>query len=140
MKKLRALVSNVHTWWSEWTTSSSSLVSNKTLLFGLVVVLVLLLFKLGDARNGHADLTELVGLGALLLLLVGRPLLEALWKKSGTGRKNRYERFWVPLVAAKLISAALDLKTGLGYAVVGIAAGIVISYAYLLYQERQMVG
>jgi len=139
MKKLCALISNVNAWWLEWTTSSSSLVSNKTLLFGLVVALVLLLFKLGDVQNGHANLTELVGLGALLLLLVGRPLLEALWKKSGIGRKNRYERFVVPLVAAKLIYAALELKTGLGYAVVGIVAGIVISYAYLLYQEREMV-
>ena len=140
MKKLCALISNVYTWWLEWITSSSSSVSNKTRLLGLVVVLVLLLFMLlfrqGDASILQACLSDLVSLGALLLFLVGKPLLEVLWEKSVANRKTRDERFWVPLVAAKLIYAALELKTGLGYVVVG----IVISYAYLLYQERKMVG
>ena len=36
--------------------------------------------------------------------------------------------------------AALELKLELGYAVVGIVVGLVISYAYLLYREREMEG
>ena len=138
MKKLLALVSAVLNWWVKRATlSSSSLLSNQAIVLG---VLVLCLFKPGKDHIKNVDLTELGIWGALLLVLIGRPLLAAGWEQAGMHGRGRHERMWVPLVAAKLMYAALELKLELGYAVVGIVVGLVISYAYLLYREREIEG
>lgn len=140
MKKLFSFVSKVHAWWVGQSILPFILSAN-LIAFVLGIPLVLLLFNLDEESIGGPELEKLGAWGTFLTVVVAAPLLETLlgqsWPIRLLQRWYPRERFWLPLVVSTLVFSAMHLNYSVWYAVLILPIGAVLSYTYLLYQERK---
>jgi hypothetical protein len=140
MKKLFTFVSKVHTWWISQSILPFILSAN-LIAYVLGTPLILLLINLDEESIGGPELEKYGLWGAFLAVVVVAPLLETLlgqsWPIRLLQRWYPRDRFWLPLVASTLLFSAMHITYSVWYAVVILPIGTVLSYTYLLYQERK---